>query len=234
MKIDRTTWYLYKQQDASPISPLRLDGLAQMFFKYRKIMNTFEVGSADLSARDIFNNFNWLNNSNNRRQMREILDEGLIYASAEYEISYYNQDIEVNDVHVNCTNLTEVLINGVDPEFEDDGDAFDDALREEAYENIEYEIESQNFNIDEDNIEFYPAVTPAEDILIGQAINREISLDNNSLNNFLDELVYNIEGTNENLDNIAVNFMLDRLAGHLNGLYENAHKEPLKELPEVE
>ena len=53
-------------------------------------------------------------------------------------------------IQSNCGNLNEVLVEGADPEF-DDTTPFRNELEQVVFEDIEYEIESESFTLDENS-----------------------------------------------------------------------------------
>ena len=163
--IDRTMWFLYNRLGDSGRQAPSIDSISEMFFNYWKIMNAININTQTLSAIDIYNGLSNCYDNLAKSTARNLYEDGEVAANADYRVSYYEQNHDIYDVYANCVNLNEVLLEGADPEF-DDTDSFREALDEVAYEDMEYEIESETFTLNEDTIEWYKTVHPSDDKIV--------------------------------------------------------------------
>jgi len=123
------------------------------------------------------------------------------------------------------------LIEGGEPEF-DDTDSFREALNEVAFEDIEYEVESESFTLNEDSIEWYKTCHPGDDKLITYMYDTGKNLDWDAIDEFLSDKLDMVDHQNADLHQSQIRkFMLDRLANQniniIDGLEqtENGMKE---------
>jgi len=210
--IDRTMWFLYNRLGDSGKQTPNIDSVSEMFFNYWKIMNAIDINTQTLSAIDIYNGLSTCYDKSARSTAKNLYEYGEVPANADYRISYYEQEHEIYDTYANCSNLNEVLIEGSDPEF-DDTEPFKEALNEVAYENIEYEIESESFTLNEDSIEWYKTVHPGDDKLVGYMYDTGKNLEWDDIEEFLHEKLALVEAQNADMNNAQIRkFMIDRLA----------------------
>ena len=210
--IDRTMWFLYNRLGDSGKQTPNIDSVSEMFFNYWKIMNAIDINTQSLSAIDIYNGLSTCYDKSARSTAKNLYEYGEVPANADYRISYYEQEHEIYDTYANCSNLNEVLIEGSDPEF-DDTEPFKEALNEVAYENIEYEIESESFTLNEDSIEWYKTVHPGDDKLVGYMYDTGKNLEWDDIEEFLHEKLALVEAQNADMNNAQIRkFMIDRLA----------------------
>lgn len=210
--IDRTMWFLYNRLGDNDRQAPSIDAISGMFFNYWKMMNTLDINTQTLSAIDIYNGLSTCYNKSAKSTAKNLYEYGEVPANADYRISYYEQDHEIYDTYANCVNLNEVLVEGADPEF-DDTDPFREALNEVAYENIEYEIESETFTLNEDSIEWYKTCHPSEDKLITYMYDGGLNLEWDDIEEFLGDRLDAIESNNADMHKSQIRkFMLDRLA----------------------
>ena len=133
--------------------------------------------------------------------------------------------------YANCVNLNEVLVEGADPEF-DDTDPFRNELEQVVFEDIEYEIESETFTMDENSIEWYKTVHPSDDKLINYMYDTGENLEWDDIEEFLYDKLSKIDDAKGDMHVSQFRkFMLDRLANQniniIDGLEqtENGMKE---------
>ena len=238
--IDRTMWFLYNRLDDSGRQTPSIDVISGMFFNYWKLMNVMDINTQTLSAIDIYNGLSTCYDRSARSAANNLYVHGEVSANADYEVSYYNRDHEIYDVYANCSNLNEVLVEGADPEF-DDTEPFRDALNEVAYEDIEYEIESETFTLDENSIEWYKTVHPGDDKLVNYMYDTGKNLEWDDIEEFLHDKLALVEAQNADLHQTQIRkFMLDRLANQnvniIDGLEqtENGMKEVNPETGELQ
>ena len=210
--IDRTMWFLYNRLGDSGRQTPNIDSISEMFFNYWKIMNAMDINTQSLSAIDIYNGLSTCYDKSARSTAKNLYEYGEVPANADYRISYYEQEHEIYDTYANCSNLNEVLIEGSDPEF-DDTEPFREALNEVAYENIEYEVESESFTLNEDSIEWYKTVHPGDDKLVGYMYDTGKNLEWDDIEEFLHDKFALVEAQNADMNNAQIRkFMIDRLA----------------------
>jgi hypothetical protein len=90
---------------------------------------------------------------------------------------------------------------------------FRQALNEVAYEDIEYEVESETFTLNEDSIEWYKTCHPSEDKLITYMYDTGLNLEWDDIDEFLGDRLNAIEDNNADMNKAQIRkFMLDRLA----------------------
>ena len=229
--IDRTMWFLYNRLGDSGRQAPSIDSISEMFFNYWKIMNAININTQTLSAIDIYNGLSNCYDNLAKSTARNLYEDGEVAANADYRVSYYEQNHDIYDVYANCVNLNEVLLEGADPEF-DDTDAFRDALNEVAFEDIEYEVESETFTLNEDTIEWYKTVHPSDDKIVNYMYDTGESLEWDDIQNFLYDKLNTIQNANADMHQSQIRkFMLDRLANQniniIDGLEqtENGMKE---------
>jgi hypothetical protein len=210
--IDRTMWFLYNRLGDNSRQAPSIDAISGMFFNYWKIMNAMDINTQSLSAIDIYNGLSNCYDKSARSTAKNLYEYGEVPANADYRVSYYEQEHEIYDTYANCSNLNEVLIEGSDPEF-DDTEPFRQALNEVAYEDIEYEVESETFTLNEDSIEWYKTCHPSEDKLITYMYDTGLNLEWDDIDEFLGEKLNAIEDNNADMNKAQIRkFMLDRLA----------------------
>ena len=229
--IDRTMWFLYNRLGDSGRQAPSIDSISEMFFNYWKIMNAININTQTLSAIDIYNGLSNCYDNLAKSTARNLYEDGEVAANADYRVSYYEQNHDIYDVYANCVNLNEVLLEGADPEF-DDTDSFREALDEVAYEDMEYEIESETFTLNEDTIEWYKTVHPSDDKLVNYMYDAGHNLEWDDINEFLGDKLNDIDDSNADMHISQIRkFMLDRLANQnidiIDGLEptENGMKE---------
>ena len=229
--IDRTMWFLYNRLGDSGRQAPSIDSISEMFFNYWKIMNAININTQTLSAIDIYNGLSNCYDNLAKSTARNLYEDGEVAANADYRVSYYEQNHEIYDTYANCVNLNEVLLEGADPEF-DDTDSFREALDEVAYEDMEYEIESETFTLNEDTIEWYKTVHPSDDKIVNYMYDTGESLEWDDIQNFLYDKLNTIQNANADMHQSQIRkFMLDRLANQniniIDGLEqtENGMKE---------
>tara|TARA_E500000075_G_C6933589_1_gene290547 strand:- start:286 stop:1008 length:723 start_codon:yes stop_codon:yes gene_type:complete len=229
--IDRTMWFLYNRLGDSGRQAPSIDSISEMFFNYWKIMNAININTQTLSAIDIYNGLSNCYDNLAKSTARNLYEDGEVAANADYRVSYYEQNHDIYDVYANCVNLNEVLLEGADPEF-DDTDSFREALDEVAYEDMEYEIESETFTLNEDTIEWYKTVHPSDDKIVNYMYDTGESLEWDDIQNFLYDKLNTIQNANADMHISQIRkFMLDRLANQniniIDGLEqtENGMKE---------
>ena len=229
--IDRTMWFLYNRLGDSGRQSPSIDSISEMFFNYWKIMNAININTQTLSAIDIYNGLSNCYDNLAKSTARNLYEDGEVAANADYRVSYYEQNHDIYDVYANCVNLNEVLLEGADPEF-DDTDSFREALDEVAYEDMEYEIESETFTLNEDTIEWYKTVHPSDDKIVNYMYDTGESLEWDDIQNFLYDKLNTIQNANADMHQSQIRkFMLDRLANQniniIDGLEqtENGMKE---------
>lgn len=210
--IDRTMWFLYNKQTNENKQAPSIDAISGMFFNYWKIMNALDISTSTLSAIDIYNGLSDCYDKSAKSTAKNLYEYGEIAANADYRVSYYEQEHEIYDVYASCSNLNEVLIEGGEPEF-DDTDSFREALNEVAYEDIEYEVESESFTIDENAIEWFKTCHPSDDALINYMYDTGKNLDWDAIEEFLGDKLDMVDHQNADMHRTQVRkFMLDRLA----------------------
>ena len=229
--IDRTMWFLYNKQTNENKQAPSIDAISGMFFNYWKIMNAMDINTQTLSAIEIYNGLSTCYDKSAKSTAKNLYEYGEVPANADYRISYYEQEHEIYDIYANCVNLNEVLIEGGEPEF-DDSDPFREALNEVAYENIEYEVESESFALNEDSIEWYKTCHPGDDKLISYMYDTGKNLEWDDIDEFLGDKLDMVDHQNADMHQTQIRkFMLDRLAnqniGIIDGLEqtENGMKE---------
>jgi hypothetical protein len=229
--IDRTMWFLYNRLGDNARQTPSIDVISGMFFNYWKIMNTLDINTQTLSAIDIYNGLSTCYDRSARSTANNLYVHGEVAANADYRVSYYEQDHEIYDTYATCSNLNEVLIEGADPEF-DDTEPFRDALNEVAFEDIEYEIESETFTLNEDTIEWYKTCHPSEDKVVTYMYDTGKNLEWDDIEKFLGDRLNMIDDANADMHISQIRkFMLDRLANQniniIDGLEqtENGMKE---------
>ena len=230
--IDRTMWFLYNRLGDSGKQTPNIDSVSEMFFNYWKIMNAIDINTQTLSAIDIYNGLSTCYDKSARSTAKNLYEYGEVAANADYRVSYYEQDHEIYDVYANCVNLNEVLIEGAEPEF-DDTEPFRNALNEVAYEDVEYEVESETFNLNEDTIEWYKTCHPGDDKLITYMYDAGKNLDWDAIDEFLSDKLDMVDHQNADLHQSQIRkFMLDRLANQniniIDGLEQT--KDGMKEV----
>jgi hypothetical protein len=210
--IDRTMWFLYNRLVDDARQAPSIDTISGMFFNYWKIMNVININTQTLSAIDIYNGLNACYNNLAKSTARNLYEYGEVPANADYEVSYYNQNHEIYDTYANCVNLNEVLIEGADPEF-DDTDPFRNELEQVVFEDVEYEIESETFTLNENSIEWYKTVHPSDDKLINYMYDTGENLEWDDIEEFLGDKLNDIDDVNADLHISEIRkFMLVRLA----------------------
>ena len=210
--IDRTMWFLYNRLNDSGKQAPSIDSISEMFFNYWKIMNALDINTQTLSAIDIYNGLSNCYDKSARSTAKNLYEYGEVPANADYRVSYYEQEHELYDIYANCSNLNEVLIEGGEPEF-DDTDSFREALNEVAFEDIEYEVESESFTLNEDSIEWYKTCHPGDDKLITYMYDTGKNLDWDAIDEFLSDKLDMVDHQNADLHQSQIRkFMLDRLA----------------------
>lgn len=209
--IDRTMWFLYNRLGDSGRQAPSIDSISEMFFNYWKIMNAININTQTLSAIDIYNGLSNCYDNLAKSTARNLYEDGEVAANADYRVSYYEQNHDIYDVYANCVNLNEVLLEGADPEF-DDTDSFREALDEVAYEDMEYEIESETFTLNEDTIEWYKTVHPSDDKIVNYMYDTGESLEWDDIQNFLYDKLNTIQDANADMHQSQIRkFMLSRL-----------------------
>ena len=209
--IDRTMWFLYNRLGDSGRQAPSIDSISEMFFNYWKIMNAININTQTLSAIDIYNGLSNCYDNLAKSTARNLYEDGEVAANADYRVSYYEQNHDIYDVYANCVNLNEVLLEGADPEF-DDTDSFREALNEVAYEDMEYEIESETFTLNEDTIEWYKTVHPSDDKIVNYMYDTGESLEWDDIQNFLYDKLNTIQDANADMHQSQIRkFMLSRL-----------------------
>ncbi len=210
--IDRTMWFLYNKLGSPAKEAPSIDVISGMFFNYWKIMNTLGINTQTLSAIDIYNGLSACYDKLAQSTAKNLYEYGEVPANADYRISYYEQDHEIYDTYANCINLNEVLVEGADPEF-DDTEPFKDALEQVVYEDIEYEVESETFTLNEDSIEWYKTVHPNDDKLITYMYDTGENFEWDDIEEFLNDKLNDIDDNNADMHISQIRkFMLDRLA----------------------
>tara|TARA_R100001443_G_scaffold116944_1_gene139205 strand:- start:799 stop:1521 length:723 start_codon:yes stop_codon:yes gene_type:complete len=210
--IDRTMWFLYNRLGDSGRQTPNIDSISEMFFNYWKIMNVIDINTQTLSAIDIYNGLSACYDKTARSTAKNLYEYGEVPANADYRISYYEQEHEIYDTYACCSNLNAVLVEGMDPEF-DDTEPFREALNEVAFENIEYEVESETFTLNEDTIEWYKTVHPSDDKLVTYMYDTGKNLEWDDIDDFLRDKLSDIAHNNANIHQSTIRkFMLDRLA----------------------
>jgi hypothetical protein len=210
--VDRTMWFLYNRLGDNDKQAPSIDAISGMFFNYWKIMNAMDINTQSLSAIDIYNGLSNCYDKMARSTAKNLYEYGEVPANADYRVSYYEQEHEIYDTYANCSNLNEVLIEGSDPEF-DDTETFRQALNEVAYEDIEYEVESETFTLNEDSIEWYKTCHPSEDKLITYMYDTGLNLEWDDIDEFLGDRLNAIEDNNADMNKAQIRkFMLDRIA----------------------
>ena len=209
--IDRTMWFLYNRLGDSGKQTPNIDSVSEMFFNYWKIMNAIDINTQSLSAIDIYNGLSTCYDKSARSTAKNLYEYGEVPANADYRISYYEQEHEIYDTYANCSNLNEVLIEGSDPEF-DDTEPFREALNEVAFEDIEYEVESESFTLNEDSIEWYKTVHPSDDKVVNYMYDKGHNLEWDDIDEFLGDKLNDIDDANVDMHISQIRkFMLDRL-----------------------
>ena len=238
--IDRTMWFLYNRLGDSGRQTPNIDSISEMFFNYWKIMNVIDINTQTLSAIDIYNGLSACYDKTARSTAKNLYEYGEVPANADYRISYYEQEHEIYDTYACCSNLNAVLVEGMDPEF-DDTEPFREALNEVAFENIEYEVESETFTLNEDTIEWYKTVHPSDDKLVTYMYDTGKNLEWDDIDDFLRDKLSDIAHNNANIHQSTIRkFMLDRLANQniniIDGLEqtENGMKEVDPETGELQ
>jgi hypothetical protein len=207
--IDRTMWFLYNRLGDSGRQAPSIDSISEMFFNYWKIMNAININTQTLSAIDIYNGLSNCYDNLAKSTARNLYEDGEVAANADYRVSYYEQNHDIYDVYANCVNLNEVLLEGADPEF-DDTDSFREALDEVAYEDMEYEIESETFTLNEDTIEWYKTVHPSDDKIVNYMYDTGESLEWDDIQNFLYDKLNTIQNANADMHQSQIRkFMLE-------------------------
>jgi len=210
--IDRTMWFLYNRLGDSGRQTPNIDSISEMFFNYWKIMNVIDINTQTLSAIDIYNGLSACYDKTARSTAKNLYEYGEVPANADYRISYYEQEHEIYDTYACCSNLNAVLVEGMDPEF-DDTEPFREALNEVAFEDIEYEVESETFTLNEDTIEWYKTVHPSDDKLVTYMYDTGKNLEWDDIDDFLRDKLSDIAHNNANIHQSTIRkFMLDRLA----------------------
>jgi hypothetical protein len=210
--IDRTMWFLYNRLVDDARQAPSIDTISGMFFNYWKIMNVININTQTLSAIDIYNGLNACYDNSARSTARNLYEYGEVPANADYRVSYYEQEHEIYDTYANCVNLNEVLIEGADPEF-DDTDPFRNELEQVVFEDVEYEIESETFTLNENSIEWYKTVHPSDDKLINYMYDTGENLEWDDIEEFLGDKLNDIDDVNADLHISEIRkFMLVRLA----------------------
>ena len=210
--IDRTMWFLYNRLGDSGRQTPNIDSISEMFFNYWKIMNVIDINTQTLSAIDIYNGLSACYDKTARSTAKNLYEYGEVPANADYRISYYEQEHEIYDTYACCSNLNAVLVEGMDPEF-DDTEPFREALNEVAFEDIEYEVESETFTLNEDTIEWYKTVHPSDDKLVTYMYDTGKNLEWDDIDDFLRDKLSDIAHNNANMHQSTIRkFMLDRLA----------------------
>lgn len=210
--IDRTMWFLYNKLGSPAKEAPSIDVISGMFFNYWKIMNTLGINTQTLSAIDIYNGLSNCYDTSAQSTAKNLYEYGEVAANADYRISYYEQEHEIYDVYANCSNLNEVLVEGSEPEF-NDTDSFREALNEVAYEDIEYEVESETFTLNEDDIEWYKTCHPSEDKLITYMYDSGENFEWDNIEEFLNDKLNDVDDANADMHISQLRkFMLDRLA----------------------
>ena len=210
--IDRTMWFLYNRLGDSGRQTPNIDSISEMFFNYWKIMNVIDINTQTLSAIDIYNGLSACYDKTARSTAKNLYEYGEVPANADYRISYYEQEHEIYDTYACCSNLNAVLVEGMDPEF-DDTEPFREALNEVAFENIEYEVESETFTLNEDTIEWYKTVHPSDDKLVTYMYDTGKNLEWDDIDDFLRDKLSDIAHNNANIHQSTIRkFMLDRLS----------------------
>ena len=210
--IDRTMWFLYNKLVDNAKQAPSIDVISGMFFNYWKIMNTLGINTQTLSAIDIYNGLNACYDKLAKSTAKNLYEYGEVPANADYRVSYYEQNHEIYDTYANCINLNEVLVEGADPEF-DDTEPFKDALEQVVYEDIEYEVESETFTLNEDSIEWYKTVHPNDDKLITYMYDTGENFEWDDIEEFLNDKLNDIDDANVDMHISQIRkFMLDRLA----------------------
>ena len=210
--IDRTMWFLYNRLGDSGRQAPSIDSISEMFFNYWKIMNALDINTQTLSAIDIYNGLSDCYDEQAQSTALNLYEYGEVPANADYRISYYERDHEIYDTYANCVNLNEVLVEGAEPEF-DDTEPFRDALNEVAYEDIEYEIESESFTLNEDSIEWYKTCHPGDDKVITYMYDTGRNLEWDDIDDFLNVKLDMVDHQNADMHISQIRkFMLDRLA----------------------
>ena len=229
--IDRTMWFLYNRLGDNDKQAPSIDSVSEMFFNYWKIMNAIDINTQTLSAIDIYNGLNTCYDKMAKSTAKNLYEFGEVPANADYRISYYEQEHEIYDTYANCVNLNEVLVEGGEPEF-DDTEPFREALNEVAFEDIEYEVESETFTLNEDSIEWYKTVHPSDDKLINYMYDTGKNLEWDDIDEFLHDKLSAIDDAKGDMHISQFRkFMLDRLANQniniIDGLEqtENGMKE---------
>jgi len=209
--IDRTMWFLYNRLGDSGKQAPSIDSISEMFFNYWKIMNVIDINTQTLSAIDIYNGLNACYDEHAQSTAKNLYEYGEVPANADYRISYYERDHEIYDTYANCINLNEVLVEGAEPEF-DDTEPFRDALNEVAFEDIEYEVESESFTLNEDSIEWYKTVHPSDDKVVNYMYDKGHNLEWDDIDEFLGDKLNDIDDANVDMHISQIRkFMLDRL-----------------------
>lgn len=229
--IDRTMWFLYNRLGDSGRQTPSIDSISEMFFNYWKLMNLMDINTQTLSAIDIYNGLSTCYDRSARSTANNLYVHGEVAGNADYEVSYYNRNHEIYDTYANCVNLNEVLVEGADPEF-DDTDPFRNELEQVVLEDIEYEIESESFTLDENSIEWYKTVHPGDDKLVTYMYDTGKNLEWDDIEEFLGDKLALVQAQNADLHQSQIRkFMLDRLANQniniIDGLEqtENGMKE---------
>jgi hypothetical protein len=210
--IDRTMWFLYNRLGDNSRQAPSIDAISGMFFNYWKLMNVMDINTQTLSAIDIYNGLSTCYDRLARSTAKNLYEFGEVPANADYRISYYEQEHEIYDTYANCVNLNEVLVEGSEPEFSDT-EPFRDALNQVAFEDIEYEVESESFTLNEDSIEWYKTVHPGDDKLVTYMYDTGKNLEWDDIEEFLHDKLALVEAQNADMNNAQIRkFMIDRLA----------------------
>ena len=210
--IDRTMWFLYNRLGDNDKQAPSIDSLSTMFFNYWKIMNVIDINTQTLSAIDIYNGLSTCYDKMAKSTAKNLYEYGEVPANADYRISYYEQEHEIYDTYANCVNLNEVLVEGGDPEF-DDTQPFINELEQVVFENVEYEIESETFTLNENAIEWYKTVHPGDDKLVSYMYDTGKNLEWDDIEEFLHDKLALVEAQNADLHQSQIRrFMLNRLS----------------------
>ena len=211
--IDRTMFYLFNKLSSEEMKSPTLDVISGMFFNYWKLMNSIGINTQTLNAFEIYNGLNACYDKAARTTADNLYIHGEVSAHVDFRVSYYETEHEIYDTYASCANLNEVLMEDENPEFHDT-EPFVESLNEVVYDNIDYEIESETFTVNEDNIEWYKTCHPSDDKVMSYIYENGLNLDWDSLESFLSDKLNTIHDNNEDMHQTQVRkFMLDRLVG---------------------
>ena len=175
-------------------------------------MNVIDINTQTLSAIDIYNGLSVCYDKMAKSTAKNLYEYGEVPANADYLVSYYEKEHEIYDTYANCVNLNEVLVEGGDPEF-DDAQPFRNELEQVVFEDIEYEIESETFTLNEDSIEWYKTVHPGDDKLVNYMYDTGKNLEWDDIEEFLHDKLALVEAQNADMHISEIRkFMLVRLA----------------------